>query len=801
MKRIRAIFSTVLLTGLFTCFQVNMYAQKAGNIDIIKSGVDTNKITPIVYPPITEREGKGLTIPLPPNEHPRLFLRQKDIAVLKKKQDSPLLNACWGRIQRASTYSTDGFLPVNGVKNNNSEAIKNAIEAKALLYLFSQNPKTGRDAVETALNYFATLKIDNTVQDITREIGRAIVTGAIVYDWCYPLLTEKEKQILLARMEILATNMEIEWPHIKGSSLTGHTVEAQLSRDMLSLGIATYDENPEIYKRIAGRIFAEFVPARQFYYPAGYHHQGSAYGPYRFGWEMVATWLFDRMGYPNLYGKNQATIPYYFLYSRRPDGQLMRDGDDFTEQSAPFGKFWNLGQSMNLLAGSYHKDPIILNEALKEKPLGATADYLFDFLFFDPDVVGNTTKATLPLTRYFDEPYGAMIARTGWQDGLQSPAVVATMKVQAYNFSNHQHLDAGGFQLYYKGPLTVQSGIYQGKRGGYGSDHFKNYGQRSIAHNTMLIYNPNETFTWHGQKIGNEGGQFFPNDAHEPENMQELLTQGYQTGKVLAHAFGPDSIRPEFTYLKGDLTKAYSNKVKSFIRSFVFLNLNNATIPAALLVFDNVVSANKDYKKYWLLHCVEEPQINGNQTTVTRTGKGYGGKLINTTLLPIRDDLSLTKVGGSGNEYTVFGTNYPQSFQNPAISSGDSAVWRIEVSPKIASANNLFLNVMQVMDAGVNAPPARLPGKFNNEQFTGAKVGDRLVLFSKTGALVNQSFSLRITGSQAMKVLITDVKTGSWIVRSVNAVRHSPGLIKNTQSLLYFQAEPGNYIIQKSRIN
>jgi heparin/heparan-sulfate lyase len=124
-------------------------------------------------------------------------------------------------------------------------------------------------------------------------------------------------------METLATKMEIEWPNIKGSSITSHTVEAQLSRDMLSLDIATYDENPEIYKRVVGRIFAEFIPARQFYYPSGYHHQGSAYGAYRFNWEIVTTYIFDRMGYPNLYGKNQAKIPYYFIYNRRPDGQLV----------------------------------------------------------------------------------------------------------------------------------------------------------------------------------------------------------------------------------------------------------------------------------------------------------------------------------------------------------------------------------------------------------------------------------------------------------------------------------------------
>jgi heparin/heparan-sulfate lyase len=91
----------------------------------------------------------------------------------------------------ASTYPTDGLLPVNNSKNNNNELVRNAIEAKALLYLFSEDKKNGRATINMALHYFETLKIDYTAQDISREIGRAIVTGSMVYDWCYPLLTEK----------------------------------------------------------------------------------------------------------------------------------------------------------------------------------------------------------------------------------------------------------------------------------------------------------------------------------------------------------------------------------------------------------------------------------------------------------------------------------------------------------------------------------------------------------------------------------------------------------------------------------
>jgi heparin/heparan-sulfate lyase len=54
---------------------------------------------------------------------------------------------------------------------------------------------------------------------------------------------------------------------------------------------------------------------------------------------------------------------------------------------------------------------------------------------------------------------------------------------------------------------------------------------------------------------------------------------------------------PEYTYLKGDITRAYSEKVRQVVRSFVFLNLRNARVPAALVLFDRVVAADPALRK------------------------------------------------------------------------------------------------------------------------------------------------------------------------------------------------------------
>jgi len=629
-------FLITFLLALAVCPKALLAQQPA------TSPTEKKDIIDIVYPPLTEREGKGFKIPVPPNEHPRLYFRKGDIPALKAKMSNPLTSESWSRIAKSAEMVTDGKLYKIVGKTNMDLEVMNAIEAKALQYALTNNRVLGQEAVTAVINFLKTIDFDYTKQDVCREIGRSIVTGSIVYDWCYDLTTAAQKKYLIRRMETLATKLEVEWPHLIQSSIIQHGSEAQLSRDMLSCGIATYDEKPEIYNLVAGRLIAEFVPARTWAYPASFQHQGTGYGPYRFTWDMFLTLIFDKMGHPNILGKDQVKVPYWWIYLSTPDGQIIRQGDEVNESSATFRTEYL--RYSNLWAGSVFNDPILMGAAT-----GQTNTYrenIFDFLFINPLVPISRDLSVLPLTQYFKEPNGQMVARTSWDTGINSNAVVAQMKVGVYNLTSHQHLDAGSFQLYYKGPLAPASGIYIGTQGGWGSSHFLNYYQRTIAHNSMLIFDPAEKFLFRGKEIINDGGQIFPNKGDEVMNLQESLVNS-KVSEVLAHDFGPDTMEPEYTYLKGELAPAYSkNKVKSFKRSFVFLNLKNEKVPAALVVFDRVNSTNKDFKKTWLLHTMEEPVITNNTTMVKRVEKGYNGQMMNTTLLPLATNLTINKIGG-----------------------------------------------------------------------------------------------------------------------------------------------------------
>lgn len=439
---------------------------------------------------------------------------------------------------------------------------------------------------------------------------------------------------------------------------------------------------------------------------------------------------------------------------------------------------------------------MLLSHALKQD--GANAlEPIFELLWRDPDLQPQPV-ASLPLSRYFGSPFGWMVARTGWGDD----AVIAELKINEYNFANHQHLDAGAFQLYARGALAIDSGLYEGgAAGGYGSPHHRNYYWRTIAHNSLLVYDPAEKFGSRGD-YGNDGGQRLPaNNRSEPATLDALLApeKGYRTGRVLAHGFGPDAAAPAYTLLQGDLTAAYSKKVSAVTRSFVFLNLKNARVPAALIVLDRVVSADPAFKKFWLLHTQEEPGVDGPAATVVRTEHGARGQLNLDVLLPAADNADLRKIGGRGKEYWVFGTNWANDFDaaREARTSHETGLWRLELVPKRAAAEDLFLTVMQTTD---RRSPARLPvQRIDAGERVGCTLaaGDAtwLVLLRKDSARSAAPIAFAATGAARCRVLLTDLAAGRWEARRAGARAATTFEVDGDSGAGWFEGDAGEWSV------
>jgi hypothetical protein len=724
------------ITVFFLAFEGDVYAQPNSDIS-------------------WKTKGDGISIPVPPSVHPRLYLRSHDIDDLRRRVNHPVLKPVWDDLQKAA-----------------KENVQVRIEVDAIRYLVSNDADLGKKTLALALETLKNAQYDPSAQDVTRPIGRMMVTGAVAYDWCYPLLTPVQKNEFQEQLIRLAEQLECGYPPRAIGCVTGHGSEWMIMRDMLSAGIALYDENQEMYEYAAEAFFSGHLPARNFWYPGHAFHQGTAYSETRFSSELYPLWIFDRMGAGNVYHPSQQFVPYQWIYIRRGDGQLLRAGDG--QNRVP--------KLRSLLSASYYKDGYILSDYL-QNPGNSTMNQLFELLWSDPDLEPQPIS-DLPLTRYMGFPYGWMVARTGWD----ANAVVAEMKVNIYHFGNHQHHDGGAFQIYYKGPLAVDAGVYRV----YTSDHNRAYNQRTIAHNSLLIYDPEEQFNSRPEFV-NDGGQRLPNNRREPKDLPVLLDpkNEYLTGEVLAQGFGPDGNKPDYSYLKGDITKAYSSKVKEVKRTFAFLNLKDDNIPAALIVFDKVVSSNPEFKKFWLLHSMEEPAISGNNTTIALNQRGWTGKMVNTTLLPEAKNMELIPVGGPGKEFWVFGKNYeslPLRGDPDDFETGD---WRVELIPGKPSAEDYFLNVMQVMDKSYakNLPVERIQG----EMTTGVKISDRIVLFSKTSDVLDRHFTVSLPEGGKYKILLTDLLPGNWQVKKDNKVIMPVVAVRNEEGTIYFEGSGGEY--------
>ena len=119
---------------------------------------------------------EGTKIPIPPAEHPRLYLRAEQAAQIPARLKDPVLQPAVERLQAMAKRSR-----------------QQRVEWQAIQYLATRDEKLGRQTIEETLRLLKACELPDR-QDACRETGRMMVTGAIVYDWVYPLLSADQKK-------------------------------------------------------------------------------------------------------------------------------------------------------------------------------------------------------------------------------------------------------------------------------------------------------------------------------------------------------------------------------------------------------------------------------------------------------------------------------------------------------------------------------------------------------------------------------------------------------------------------------
>ena len=733
----------------------------------------------------------GVEIPIPPTVHPRLYLRSSDIPELRERLKNPEIKKTIAKIQKLGVDRTpeeEAKAPDKSGFRYYAEmrGVTSRVQLEALDYLLNKKKSVARKAIVAMLD---TLRNTNYGKkgDLSRASGQMLMCGAMVYDWCYDQMKDSEKKAYINEFVRISKTMECGYPPKNTEPIVGHSSEWMVMRDMLSAAIAIYDEFPEMYNHVMTMLCRDYIPVRNYVYAGHNYHQGTSYANVRFSNDLFSLWILDRMGAGAVYDPAQQFVMYDFLYRRRPDGMVLPAGD----VNPGIGGSYGLPA---MLAYSYYKDPYLAYEYKRNTKIDNHC-LIFDVLWRDYTIEPKSPE-TLPLTKYSGTPYGWMIARTGWDKN----SVIAEMKINEHFVGNHQHMDGGAFQIYYKGPLAIDAGAYHGTSGGYNSAHNKNFFKRTVAHNSLLVFDPNEKFaSWNyggtdkTEFADNDGGQRMPGDRWETcRSFADLLSDEYTTGQVLAHGIGGDYMAPDYSYLSGDITKAYSDKVKEVKRSFVFLNLKSEKVPAAMVVFDKVVSKNAEFKKHWLLHSIEQPQVSENGIIIKRTKDGDSGMLSNTVLLPAKENLDMQVIGGKGKEFWVNGTNYANAPQagrpDPRNERGE---WRVEVSPSAPANEDYFLNVIQVADNNCNE--LHKASLLKGENLVGAVIADRIVTFSKDGETINGKAEMDVQGNGTFKFVMTNMKPGTWQVKKDGKIFIAYKWVGAEDGVLSFEGGSGHY--------
>lgn len=554
---------------------------------------------------------------------------------------------------------------------------------------------------------------EHAIADAAPDAKR--VDLAIVYDWCHDALGEAQRATLRARLVPVMRAWMADGRQWRSFHNSGHTHALRLALAALAL----YGDDP-----IAERALAflrpeleDFLETFEKLFPDGEWAEGFDYARHA-SYESLRTFLALKTatGRDVVSGSSHFRhIADYIFHATKPNGLVFPgDDDDFPYLST------HEHAALLMLASTY-RDPYaqwflhhcpVPRFQLEEK------DRWMDLLWHDPSIPERPLDE-LPLARIF-RGKGLVLARTSWR--FDDPSATWLAFTNGDYFGDHDHYDVNAFQIYGGGELAIDSGRYDDdwdyseQADAIARSQFFNYYQRTIAHNTMLVRDPNERF---GRGLLNDGGQRHLLWRGKIRNVPEDYAQGsfpsddgigtsdwaknpgrWERGDITAYLATPDLV-----FVRGDGTKAYApEKVSSFVRELVFVR------PSLVVVFDRVASTNPSFEKTWLLHTVDEPRLapDGSWFEVTE-GRG---RLFGTALLP--EGRTLAKVGGPGEELTVDGVRFaagPRSVLAPSeLHYGEvPGAWRIEERPGRPAREDVFANVMLITDRSSSARPAIEP--------------------------------------------------------------------------------------------
>jgi len=608
------------------------------------------------------------------------LLAQGDSGLHDVPTEHPRLLGSAERLRQLAEQRPQAYARTVNVARNEDAGDHEKMISMALVCAIEEDSLLGTQAVEKAMEY-----VNGPIIVGHETFGHDLARCAMVYDLCYPYWTEEQRSAFHTYFNATVDG--------NVGSETSPFHNGYFGYKYWGIGMAAYaswyenDRAPGILATLEEDYRTRGAPALELAGNGGGWAEGYYINYWSYEWAFFCEaarfcqgWDLYEMA-PDFW-RNRAIAGMFEAYpgisdygSRRPipmgDGGGRVFGGDRDKTLCV----------RRILASRYSDDPAhqavhAFNETTPRVSVGTYA--YKDLLWHDTTVPGGDLNS-FKLSHYSPGP-GYVYARSSWEEN----ATYFFFKC-GDRFTSHQHLDNGHFLIYKYEELAGDGGHYDS----FGSVHDVNYHLRTIAHNTILVYDSGES--WPGIRAGsvtsNDSGQHHDWPHHNGSVEDSLAWEKDRELYDIADMLAVED-QGSYLYLAGDCSRAYkSTKLEHFNRQIVFIR------PGTFVIFDRVKSRKSTNKKTWLLQAAKTPTGEAPNLQVTN-GRG---RLFIQTVLPERHWVSLV----TGDElYSLGDRSYP-----PDRDTGPAPECRIEVAPITPRTEEFFLHVLTAADSTVSSVP------------------------------------------------------------------------------------------------
>jgi len=589
---------------------------------------------------------------------------------------------------------------------------------------------------------------------IHRQMSAA---GMLLLDWCYddlpvPLRQELAQQLYVSARSFMATHiLSASGTSYVSSHNTWNCVYANQNALVLhgadGLTALQQDTVLQWHNAVYDKWVNGFFPVYQHYRnDDGGWNWGAAYSM----WSLIDQFqLFDNMLIST--GTNWYTgLPWVqnsinqYLYFIQPNDLTIHLGDGLARL---------YGDHVVYRHASIFQDPRSMwmaQEYAQAQYLGNTNPVFLKMVY--KDFTLPTVPFPEPPLDWWSDQVGLSVSRSSWADDATMLSFFCSPSKRAA----HEHRDNNSFAIFKNTPLLLDAGHYDT----YGGTHMRDYYSRTIAHNSICVYDSTDQMTGLGQPAANDGGQI---DSDALQNLGNIFEPQNQRGEWIQWAAGAG-----YQYNIADAAMSYDPAtLDRFTRRTLFMK------PDRVLVLDhvhlnNVNSEQRDIQ--WTAHFAQTPTMSGTLIAAevpdhieTFDGTDHvsingNGSVALRTLLPAAS--STTRIGGDGYAYWVDGADHPPitAIDTNTYTPGK---WRIEVRPQTVTDSVVFLHTIRTGDGTNVAQPGG--DVLTSASTIGVDWSDTLTLFAADGNIgVSEHVVYDVIGSRLVHIMAMDLAEGTY---------------------------------------